>query len=154
MELLNYALSKNKVKKVLNTKPWEEGFSLVELVVVIAVLAILAAVAIPAFQGVQSRAKTAAVKNGMVNGVKECIVSDGLDAGSTFDKSQAFAGNYAGFTVRKRNNSIDSCYKVEAIPSDAGQPFGWFVLEYDPGTGVSNKTCDANYSIGCDNGKW
>ena len=105
MELLNYALSKNKVKKVLNTKPWEEGFSLVELVVVIAVLAILAAVAIPAFQGVQARAKVAAVKNGMVNGVKECIVSDGLDLGTTFDKSRAFAGSYTGFTVRKRNRA-------------------------------------------------
>ena len=78
MELLINALNKDKVKKVLNTKPWEEGFSLVELVVVIAVLAILAAVAIPAFQGVQARAKTAAVKNGMVNGVKECIVKISL----------------------------------------------------------------------------
>ena len=153
MELLNYALSKNKVKKVLNTKPWEEGFSLVELIVVIAVLAILAAVAIPAFQGVQSRAKTAAVKNGMVNGVKECIVSDGLDQGSDFAESKAFAGNYNGFTLRKRFNSEDTCYKVEAA-ADPGQPFGWFVLEYDPGTGVSTKTCDANYTIGCTNGEW
>jgi len=153
MDLLINALNKNKVKKVLSTKPWEEGFSLVELVVVIAVLAILSAVAIPAFQGVQARAKTSAVKNGMVNGVKECIVSDGLDLGTTFAKSKAFAGSYTGFTVRKRQNTIDSCYKVEAIP-DAGQPFGYFVLEYDATTGVSTKICDANYDIGCTNGKW
>ena len=119
MELLNYALNKNKVKKVLNTKPWEEGFSLVELIVVIAVLAILSAVAIPAFQGVQARAKTAAVKNGMVNGVKECIVSDGLDLGTTFDKSRAYAGDYT--TTRRRRNA--NSYKVEAQPIDEDQPF-------------------------------
>ena len=152
MDLLINALSKDKVKKVLNTKPWEEGFSLVELVVVIAVLAILAAVAIPAFQGVQARAKTAAVKNGMVNGVKECIVSDGLDLGATFNKSKAFAGTYTGFSLSKRSNE-DTCYKVQAI-ADAGQPFGWFTLEYDPTTGISTKNCDANYTIGCNNGTW
>ena len=145
-------LNQKKVKKVLSTKPWEEGFSLVELIVVIAVLAILAAVAIPAFQGVQSRAKVAAVKNGMVNGVKECIVSDGLDLGRTFDKSKAYAGDYTGYTLDKVGND-DSCYHVGATP-EAGSATGWFILKYDPETGVSTKTCDANSTVGCTAGKW
>lgn len=152
MNLFINALNDKKVKKVLTTKPWEKGFSLVELVVVIAVLAILAAVAIPAFQGVQVRAKVAAVKNGLVNGVKECVVSDGLDLGTTFDKAQAFKGTYSGFTIKK-NNNVDSCYRVEATPP-AGVSYGWFVLQYNPSTGVSTKSCDAFYSIGCDGGKW
>ena len=62
MHLFFSTLNDKRIKKVLTTKPWEKGFSLVELVVVIAVLAILAAVAIPAFQGVQVRAKVSAVK--------------------------------------------------------------------------------------------
>ena len=66
---LNF-LKSIKVQKVLNTKPGEEGFSLVELVVVIAVLAILSAVAIPAFVGVRANARASAVKNGLVNGIK------------------------------------------------------------------------------------
>ena len=73
MELLKEYLKK-KCKKILSSRPGDDGFSLVELVVVIAVLAILAAVAIPSFQGVQARAKTSAIK-WIVNGVKECIVS-------------------------------------------------------------------------------
>ncbi len=152
MDLLIKTLNKEKVKKVLNTKPWDKGFSLVELVVVIAVLAILSAVAIPAFQGVQSRAKVSAMKNGLVNGIKECIVSDGLDLGTTYDKSQAFKGNYTGFTIGKRANK-NTCYQVEATPA-AGSSFGWFRLEYDETTGISSKTCDANYSIGCTSGEW
>ena len=48
--LENYLKSK-RVQKALSTKPGEEGFSLVELVIVIAVLSILSAVAIPAFIG-------------------------------------------------------------------------------------------------------
>ena len=115
-------------------------------------LAILAAVAIPAFQGVQARAKTSAVKQGMVNGVKECIVSDGLDLGTQFNKSKAYAGNYTSFTIGKRNNE-DTCYKVQALP-DVGQPFGWFAIEYNATTGTSTKLCDANYNIGCKSGSW
>ena len=145
-------LDQKKFKKVLSTKPWEEGFSLVELIVVIAVLAILAAVAIPAFQGVQSRAKVAAVKNGMVNGVKECIVSDGLDLGSTFNKAKAYAGSYTGYTINKIGG-LDSCYSVGAT-AVAGSKTGWFFLEYDPTTGTSTKTCDKTYTIGCDSGTW
>ena len=71
MILLENFLKNKRVQKTLNTKPGEEGFSLVELVVVIAVLAILSAVAIPAFVGVQANARASAVKNGLVNGVKE-----------------------------------------------------------------------------------
>ena len=71
MTLLQNLLKNKKVQRTLTTKPGEEGFSLVELVVVIAVLAILSAVAIPAFVGVQANARASAVKNGLVNGFKK-----------------------------------------------------------------------------------
>ena len=70
MTLLENFLKTKKVQKALKTKPGEEGFSLVELVVVIAVLAILSAVAVPAFVGVQANARASAIKNGLVNGIK------------------------------------------------------------------------------------
>ena len=74
MTILENYLKSKRVQKALITKPGEEGFSLVELVVVIAVLAILSAVAIPAFVGVQANARASAVKNGLANGVKECVI--------------------------------------------------------------------------------
>ena len=152
MSPLQAYLNSPRAQRVLSKKPGEEGFSLIELVVVIAVLAILAAVAIPSFQGVQARAKTAAVKNGLVNGVKECIVSDGLDNGTKFANSQAYKGDYTGYTMQMRNGTIDSCYKAQAIADDT-TVFPWFYIEYDPTTGVSTKACDAN-KVGCKNSKW
>ena len=149
MSFLRSYLSDKRIKKVLTRKPGDEGFSLVELVVVIAVLAILSAVAIPAFQGVQERAKTAAVKNGLTNGIKECIVSSGLDEGETFAVSQAFAGNYTGYSIG-RYNGLNSCFSAVATPiggQDSDLPY--FAIQYAKQTGIVTKTCGWS-TIGCD----
>ena len=124
--LQNYLKSKN-VQKTLSTKPGEEGFSLIELVVVIAVLAILSAVAIPAFNGVQANARASAAKNGMVNIIKECIVlaTDTDDTNDNLDNSATYQGEFRGYTLEVlagtglTSASIGSCYQVQAIP-DAG----------------------------------
>ena len=149
MSTLSNYLKSEKIQKVLSKKPGEEGFSLVELVIVIAVLAILAAVAIPSFQGVQARAKTSAVKNGLVNGVKECVVSSAMDLGETFDKSRAYAGNYTSYTIVKLQNE-DTCYKAYA-GSETGSNLPNFWIEYDSATGVSTKSCNGG-TIGCTGG--
>ncbi len=74
MTAIQSYLSSPRVKKILNTKPGEEGFSLIELVVVVAVLAILAAIAIPSFTSIQDNAAQAAAKNTIATIVKECAV--------------------------------------------------------------------------------
>ena len=152
--LFNSYLNKNRTKEILNLRPGDEGFSLVELVVVIAVLAILSAVAIPAFQGVQARAKVSAVKNGLTNGIKECIVSAALDPGNSaatlFSVSQAYAGQYSGYTVSQNTSVGDSCYAAQATTTDAG--LANFYQSYNANTGVATKACSAG--IGCDAGKW
>ena len=105
MTILENYLKSIKVQKVLNTKPGEEGFSLVELVVVIAVLAILSAVAIPAFVGVQANARASAVKNALVNGVKECVVRAADNKTTDFGLAQSFANPtaYQGYTLYDEN---------------------------------------------------
>ncbi len=74
MTLLSAYLSKSKVKKVLSTKPGQEGFSLIELVVVVAVLAILSAIAIPNFTNISDKARAAAASNTLATIAKECAV--------------------------------------------------------------------------------
>ena len=72
MTILNAFLSKSRVRKVLATKPGEEGFSLIELVVVVAVLAVLSAIAIPNFQSMTQKARAAAASNTVATMAKEC----------------------------------------------------------------------------------
>ena len=130
--LENYLKSK-RVQKALTTKPGEEGFSLVELVIVIAVLAILSAVAIPAFNNVQDNAKASAVQNGLVNGLKECAVRDAEnetdltnDSVASFKDPDAFRGftlEALGAGLAASGNSdrpADSCYAAKADGSANG----------------------------------
>ena len=137
--LQNYLKSK-RVQKALTTKPGEEGFSLVELVVVIAVLAILSAVAIPAFTNVQANARASAVQNGMVNGLKECAVREAENESDlTWDSVASFSdpAAFRGFTLRAlaasggggNDRGSDSCYAVEAISNPTGQNSTFTVFE-------------------------
>ena len=127
MTILENYLKSKKVQKTLSTKPGEEGFSLIELVVVIAVLAILSAVAIPAFNGVQANARASAAKNGLVNVVKECIVleTDTNDQNDNLDSTATAQGSFNGYTIQVLSTSQlgsgdnGSCYEVEAAPDRA-----------------------------------
>lgn len=159
MTILQNYLKSKRVQKALSTKPGEEGFSLVELVVVIAVLAILSAVAIPAFTNVQANARASAVQNGMVNGLKECAVREAeAEPDLTWDSVASFknAAAFRGFTIRQLANGAgggndrvtDSCYGVEAVSNPSGQNSGFtiFLRESD---GVAVKRCDTPAKSGC-----
>ncbi len=163
MTILENFLKNKKVQKTLATKPGEEGFSLVELVVVIAVLAILSAVAVPAFVGVQANARASAVKNGLANIVKECIVLDAdnkLKSGADhFALSQSGKGSYQGYTVSAWETGTlslkKSCYSAKALAAKATE--GDFFIEMDTSTGEVKKTCTmgtGNNAPGCDDKKW
>ena len=150
MTILENYLKSYWVKKALTTKPGEEGFSLVELVVVIAVLAILSAVAIPAFVGVQANARASAVKNGLVNGVKECVVRAADNKSTNFTDAASFATSTAfrGYTVDK-NAKKDSCYEAEATAKDTTADSN-FTIVMNPATGEVTKTCTNDELAGCD----
>ena len=158
MTILQNYLKSKRVQKALTTKPGEEGFSLVELVVVIAVLAILSAVAIPAFNNVQDNAKASAVQNGMVNGLKECAVRDAEnEADLSFSSVASFSDTAAfrGFTLRALADTAgggndrggDSCYAVEALGAANGNAnFTIFLRASD---GVAVKRCTDATKSGC-----
>ena len=148
MSLLENYLKSLKVQKILNTKPGEEGFSLVELVVVIAVLAILSAVAIPAFVGVQANARASAVKNGLVNGIKECVVRAADNKSTEFEDAQSFANAdaYQGYTVGQIG-STNNCYNAQAEADSDDEAD--FTISMDTGTGEVTKTCSDEEAPGC-----
>ncbi|WP_413358757.1 prepilin-type N-terminal cleavage/methylation domain-containing protein [Prochlorococcus sp. MIT 1201] len=75
MTALQSYLASPKIKRVLNRRPGEEGFSLIELVVVVAVLAILAAIAIPNFTALTDDARVNTAGQTLVNQYKECEYS-------------------------------------------------------------------------------
>ncbi len=147
MTLFREYLKSSEVQKVLHTRPGQKGFSLVELVVVIAVLAILSAVAIPNFITVQSKAQISAVKNGIVNGIKECVVAYLDDPGTTplFVNVQAFTGEYTGYGVAAAAGQTD-CFGAVATSTNGALPT--FTIEYDELTGGVTKTCAAGKKAG------
>jgi len=148
MTILKNYLKSRKVQKTLTTKPGEEGFSLVELVVVIAVLAILSAVAIPAFVGVQANARASAVKNGLANGVKECVIraSDGLTTNHA--DVQSFPGNYNGYSVAAASGNT-SCYAAYATNTSNAGTEADFSIVMNPATGQVTKACSVASAPGC-----
>ena len=155
-------LNSKKVQKVLSKRPGEEGFSLIELVVVIAVLAILAAVAIPAFNGIQNDARASAVKSGMANGIKECLVQQARGVTPlNFALSNAFEGDYNSYTLGRWNavnthiavgggtTTVDgpaanNCMSVRATATSAALPDLWMAIDAD---GKVWKACEAATSF-------
>ena len=72
MSLLQAYLCKPNTQRILNRRPGEKGFSLIELVVVVAVLAILAAIAIPQFTALTDDARLNTAKSMLSTAYKEC----------------------------------------------------------------------------------
>ena len=91
---------------------------------------------------------SSAVKNGLVNGIKECIVRDAENETTKFEDSQAFSSNYRKFKIKSLDTN--SCFKARATTKD--NKLTWFEIDYDPETGKVSKTCGDSSKPGCDEG--
>ena len=149
MTILSNYLKSKRVQKVLNTKPGEEGFSLIELVVVIAVLAILSAVAIPSFTNVQANARASAVQNGLVNGIKECFVLEAENSDTNFSDARSFVDvdAFRGFTLDELQGEGDTCFAAHASADDNDKDSDFSI--YIDNNGVAIKTCSHGERAGC-----
>ena len=163
MTAFHVYLSSPKVKKVLSTKPGEEGFSLIELVVVVAVLAILAAIAIPSFTAIQDNAAQAGAKSTIANFAKECAVLQANMQGGT----NAFvfgASNLSGYDILPTNpNSCNGVGGTNANPTyiiratvAAGAPLSVpRTIQINWATGAKTCTTDNNTTAAfCTNNAW
>ena len=113
--------------------------------------------------GVQANARASAVKNGLANIVKECIVLDAdnkLKAGADhFALSQSGKGSYQGYAVSAWETGTlglkKSCYSAKALATKDTE--GDFFIEMNTANGEVKKTCTmgtGNNAPGCDDKKW
>ncbi len=164
VNLIQAYLTSPRVQKILSEKSSQKGFSLVELVVVIAVLAILSAVAIPAFVGVQANARASAIKNGLVNTLKECVVREASMDTTTLSDAQSANGSYSGYKIiatvaadvsgAKGNgwSSADTCFAAKGQADAASTTDADFVISMKKATGEIYKWCEKE-APGCTSSK-
>ena len=93
----------------------------------------------------------AAIKNGLVNGVKECVVRNADNQSTKFGDVQSFSGNYSKFKIESLDSK--SCYKAKAVPTN--NKLTWFEIDLNNETGEVSKTCGDSSKPGCEDGnKW
>ena len=110
--------------------------------------AVVLAVLLPAFQSPRSYNYSTAVKNGLVNGVKECIVLNADNQTTRFSDVQSFQGNYSQFKIESLDPN--SCYKAKAVPTNDQNT--WFEIDLNDETGDVSKTCGDSSKPGCNKG--
>ena len=95
---------------------------------------------------------SSAVKNGLVNGIKECVVRNADDKTTNFLDAQSFSSsNFNGFEIKPLN--INSCFQAKAIPKVKFKNVNtWFEIKMNTATGEVTKKCGDQSKRGCNKG--
>ena len=98
-----------------------------------------------------SDSSSSAVKNVLVNGIKECVVNQVDNKPTTFKDVRTFSDGY----TKLKNFDIkpidpNTCFKAKAVPKTDQNT--WFEIEMDENIGVVTKTCGDASKSGCKEG--
>ena len=93
------------------------------------------------------KAKSSAMKNALVTGLKECIVRDAENQSTGF--SDVFRITQDDF-YKIQPTDPNSCFKAKAISESDIQT--WYQIVYDPETEEVFKTCGDSTKLGCEEG--
>ena len=110
--------------------------------------ALILVIITPVFFGVPSPRYTSAVKNGLVNGVKECVIREADNQTTKFKDVRSYSEEYRRFKIQPLDPG--SCFKAKAFPEDKRET--WFEIELNTKTGNVSKTCGDSSKPGCGNG--
>ena len=111
---------------------------------VILVLSIM----VPILITVRTYPSASSVKNGLVNGVKECSVRNYDKQTTRFSDVQSFQLDYPRFKIQSLDPN--TCFKARAVPSTNQNT--WFEIEMDKDTDAVTKTCGDSSKSGCKEG--
>ncbi len=95
-----------------------------------------------------SDSSSSAVKNVLVNGIKECVVNQADNQTTRFADVQSFQGNYTQFKIESLDPN--SCNKAKAVPTSNQNT--WFQIDLNMETGKVSKTCGDSSKVGCKKG--
>tara|TARA_B100000424_G_C22810866_1_gene434280 strand:+ start:415 stop:792 length:378 start_codon:yes stop_codon:yes gene_type:complete len=93
------------------------------------------------------KAKSSAMKNALMSGIKECIVRDAQNQSTGFSDVFRITQEYF---YKIQPIDTNSCFKAKAVPTNDQNT--WFEIDYDPGTGKTSKTCGDSSKQGCEEG--
>ena len=111
---------------------------------VILVLSIM----VPILITVRTYPSASSVKNGLVNGVRECSVRNYDKQTTRFSDVQSFQLDYPRFKIQSLDPN--TCFKARAFPSTNQNT--WFEIKMDEDTGAVTKTCGDVSKQGCNEG--
>ena len=111
---------------------------------VILVLSIM----VPILITVRTYPSASSVKNGLVNGVRECSVRNYDKQTTRFSDVQSFQLDYPRFKIQSLDPN--TCFKARAFPSTNQNT--WFEIKMDEDTGAVTKTCGDSSKYGCKEG--
>ncbi len=112
---------------------------------------ILSLVAIPEFPKVQSKARASAVKNVLINGLKECLDRETKkESDLSLNSVESFSNTNVSEGYKIQAIGQNSCFRARAIPLNTKD--AWFEAELDRETKEITKKCGDSTKYGCEEG--
>ena len=118
-------------------------------------------IALPRFTNVQPSAEVSAMKNGLTNGIKQCVVNRWENQDTKFSEVPSYRMKTKNYSISPLSDL--SCFGAYAyprkhfnwfllMPSDPPDYFTWFKIEYDPSTGIVTRSCGDTIKVACKEG--
>ena len=137
-----------KYTKDLEQSSKDKIYSLAQNWWIFQLVILVLSIMVPILITVRTYPSASSVKNGLVNGVRECSVRNYDKQTTRFSDVQSFQLDYPRFKIQSLDP--DTCFKARAFPSTNQNT--WFEIKMDEDTGAVTKTCGDVSKQGCNEG--